>query len=238
MTDNPPANRTRYSIDALLDSGVQPFADLDEQEFAALRQGVGKRPLVVPVSITSGPDPILLDGHQRLRAARAAGRVFINADEARVVPGATRDNALEWSVQLNVQRRHLTIDQKADLARKLQAERHWSQRRIAKVFGVTQAAVSQWLAKHPDPDAVPVVIEGLDGKRYVTEPTPYREPSAPRSPWRPDGYAFKALTKARKLLESEPLAGLDAFYSAKLTAELEDTIAAAEAALNAVTGSD
>jgi predicted transcriptional regulator len=69
-------------------------------------------------------------------------------------------------VQLNVARRHLSVEQKAELARKLQRERPWSQAKIAKFFGVSRPAVSQWLAKHPDPEAddKPVVVVGLDRK--------------------------------------------------------------------------
>lgn len=224
----------RYSIAALLNSGVQPLPDLGEEEFAGLRRAVGRGPLADPLSVSS--DGILLDGHQRARAMLANGRKFVDAADVHIVEKANRDNAYEWAVQLNVTRRHMSVEEKADLARKLQRERHWSQATIARLFGVSRPAVSQWLAKYPDADdGVPMVVDGLDGKRYVTDPPPPREDREPRSPWRPDGYAFKALVKARRLLEAEPLAGLDAFYAAKLAAELEDIIAAAETALTAAT---
>jgi hypothetical protein len=144
-------------------------------------------------------------------------------------------------VQLNVVRRHLTVEQKADLARKLQRERRWSQARIAKLFDVSRPAVSQWLAKHPDPepDPAPVVVEGLDGKRYVSEPASppkaARTEKAPASPWRPDGYAYQALAKARKQLgHDRPVAGISVLQEAKLRALAEDLIGELEELLTEI----
>lgn len=137
----------RYSIDGLLGHGVQPFADLDDEMFSALTKGLAgnKAALAVPVVITS--DGVLVDGHQRLRALRAEGRKFVTADDVRILDQATTANALEWAVRLNVQRRQLSVEEKADIARRLKAEQGWGQRKIGELFGVSQAAVSQWLTK-------------------------------------------------------------------------------------------
>lgn len=225
---------TRYSLESLLNSAVQPLPDLDGEAFEEFRKGIGKGPLADPISISS--DGILLDGNQRCRALLANGRKYIDASEVHVIEAANRDNALDYAVELNVARRHLSVEEKVELARKLQRERGWSQARIARRFGVSRPAVSQWFAKHPDPeaDAGPVVVTGLDGKTYVNDPPPPPEERKPRNPWSPQGYAYKALRRARELLEREPIVGLDGFYSSKLRAELEDTIEAAEAALTAV----
>lgn len=151
----------RYSIEALLAQGVQPFNDLDEEAIVALSRGVGTaKMLAVPVVVTS--DGVLIDGHQRLRAMRIAGRTYIDGNDVRIVDDASADNALEWAVRLNVQRRQLSVDEKAAVARKLQSEQGWSQRKIADLFGVSQPAVSQWLAppKGDDADKVPGAPRG------------------------------------------------------------------------------
>jgi ParB-like chromosome segregation protein Spo0J len=237
----------RYSIDKLLANGIQMFDDLDAEELAALGDAIGKKgPLLDPVSVTA--DGILIDGHQRLRAMRAQGRAMIDGADVRVADGITAANALEVSIQLNVKRRHLSVEQKAALARRLQHERGWSQGKIAGLFGVSRPAVNQWLAKTATDspgdfgaDVEPTQLElgalaagkvrGTDGREY---PAKIQQPErAPVSPWRPDGLAFRALHKARALLERErPVVGLSPMHAAKLAAELGDLVQAAEEVLN------
>jgi ParB-like chromosome segregation protein Spo0J len=216
-----------YSIEGLLSAGEQPFPDLPEEDLRELGKGIGKGQLAVPVSITA--DGVLVDGHQRLKAMAARGRKTIAAGDVRVIDGATRETALDWAIRLNAARRHLTGAQKAELARKLQRERRWSQGRIAKAFGVARPAVSQWLANYPAPDGEqPTYVVGEDGKEYDLAERPAAG-KAPRHPWAPDGHAFKAVRKAGRALQGERvLAGLNPIQVAKLGQELEDLIAAAE----------
>jgi hypothetical protein len=243
MTATQPA---RYDIEALLNKGVQPLDDLDPDALKELGKGIGRGPLAIPVSVTE--NGTLIDGHQRLKAMLGNGRKFIDANDVRVIPGATEANALEWAVRLNVQRRHLTVEQKADLARKLQATRGWSQGRIAKAFGVSRPAVSQWLSKtapvasdddfdDDDGDGRPAYVQGVDGKSYPVEPAPAsREPKAPVHPWAPKGRGYKALQNAKHLLDHElVVTGLDQMQSTLLVSLLGDVIEAAEAMSGKVT---
>jgi hypothetical protein len=233
----------RYDIEALLNKGVQPLDDLEPDALKALGKGIGRGPLAVPVSVTS--DGILIDGHQRLKAMLGNGRKFIDANDVRVIPAATEANALEWAVRLNVQRRQLTVEQKADLARRLQATRGWSQGRIAKAFGVSRPAVSQWLSKtapiaideDDDDDYRPAYVEGVDGKSYPVEPaSPAREPRAPVHVWAPKGRGYKALQNAKNLLDHEVIVtGLDQMQSTLLVSLLGDVIEGAERKIHAVT---
>jgi transcriptional regulator with XRE-family HTH domain len=231
----------RYAIKTLLAAGEQPFADLDDDELDSLGKAIGRGPLDDPVSVSE--DGILLDGHQRLKAMLRAKRTYIDASDVRIIQGVTRENALEKAVELNVRRRHLTVEQKADLARRLQRERRWSQATIARLFGVSRPAVSQWLAKTADEDqggaTEPRLIQGGDGKFYDREAVSNRQPTRPqRPPWHPEGYAFKGLAKARQLLRSEGYGGLPALQEAKLSQLLADVIEAAEALQNAITDDD
>lgn len=183
----------RYRIEALLNSGVQPFRDLDDETLDALGRGIGRKALAVPVVITS--DGILIDGHQRLKAMRARGRTYIDASDVRVAEEADASNALEHAVRLNVQRRHLTTDEKADVARRLQRERKWSQRKIADLFGVTQPAVSQWLRDDSDrPDNV----VGVDGVTQPVAPKRAARPKLVPHPW--DLHRGEAFAMVEKLI--------------------------------------
>jgi ParB-like chromosome segregation protein Spo0J len=234
MSDKPD-HPTRYPIAELLNSGVQPLEDWTAEELAALGKAIGRGQLAIPVSISS--DGLLLDGHQRLKAMLAQGRKTIDADDVRVIPQATAENALEWSVELNVRRRHLSVAEKADLARKLQRQRRWSQRKIAKVFGVTQPAVNQWLRniEAATDEEQPTFVVGEDGKTYYAAAGPRAERPM-RQPWSPDGHAFKAIHKAVRVLQSEELAGIQAnpLQLAKLAQEISDLIEAAEELQNQI----
>jgi hypothetical protein len=88
-----------YSIEDLLNSGVQPFPDLPDEDLAQMGRSIGKGPLPVPVVI--GTDGTLIDGHQRLKSMAARGRKRIDAGDVRVIDGCTRENALDWAVKLN-----------------------------------------------------------------------------------------------------------------------------------------
>jgi ParB-like chromosome segregation protein Spo0J len=226
--------RVRYSIEALLNSGAQPFDDLDEDALSALGKGIGKRgPLADPVSVSS--DGVLLDGHQRLKAMRTAGRKFIEANDVRVIPQANRENALEWAVRLNVQRRQLSVEEKAEVARRLQRERRWSQAKIADLFGVSRPAVSQWLANTTDPEDedAPDYVVGEDGKRYPRRERPVEERPAPAQerfvhPWSAKGNAYRAVHGALKAMRNNTVVGdISPVHKAKVRAELEDLVDAA-----------
>ena len=223
MPDQPAS----YSIEDLLNSGVQPFPDLADEDLDQMGRSIGRGPLPIPVSVTA--DGILIDGHQRLKAMAGRGRKRIDAGDVRVIAGATRETALDWAIKLNAARRHLTGQQKAELARKLQRERRWSQGRIAKAFGVARPAVSQWLANYPAADGEqPTFVVGLDDKTYDVPDRPDAA-KAPRHPWDPAGPAFKAVRKATRILQANPeVVGLDALDLAKVGNEVDRLLEAAE----------
>src|SRR5436305_359939 len=77
----------------------------------------------------------------------------------------------------------------------------------------------------PDDDERSYVIGG-DGKMYESVPAVHTD-REPRNPWAPDGYAYRALSKAHRAL-SEPLAGLTPLQLAKLGEVVGNVIDAAE----------
>ena len=227
--------QVRYNIDKLLASGIQYFDDLDEDQLAALSGSIGRRgSLLDPVTVTQ--EGILLDGHQRLKGMKKAGRDTIEATDIRFVDVPSSE-ALEVSIRLNLNRRHMSLEQKAELARRLQRELSWSQGKIADQFGVSRPAVSQWLAKtepseedlddEPSGELEPRRVRGADGKEY---PATIRQPGrTPINLWSTQGANFRALHKVKLLLEPEhPVVGLNPLQAAKLAQECQDVIAGLE----------
>lgn len=189
---------TRYEIQKLLDNAVQPWDPMTDAELDALASNIGRRadPLAVPVTLSR--DGVVVDGSQRLRALQLKGRKYIDATDVRLLPYVTPQNALEWAVRLQVQRRQSDIPQKARMVRSLMAKNGWSQARCAKVFGVSPAAVSQWLGQTPTEDPLPDQVVGEDGvvqdvsakrrARLTQRTTPH--------PWSEQGNTFELVRKA------------------------------------------
>ena len=210
-----------YNIEALLNTGPQPFDKWPKDELEQLAEAIGggKRPLSDPVKV--GRDGTLLDGHQRLKAMQMAGRTRIYAGDVRVVEAADTHNAMDYAVELNVGRRHLTTEQKQKLALMLYQERGWSQVKIAAKMKVSQGRVSQWIsAERADlEDAETTMVP--DGS-HPSEPAAGRPPRVPTPAsslpaWAVKGKAYKALTSTanslKKLLGSEPIGPMDAFQA-------------------------
>jgi hypothetical protein len=177
VTDTAPAF---YIIENLLSQSVQPFRDLPPDEFESLMLSLKTQGLQNPILLTE--DGFLYDGHQRCKALLRLGRKRISAADIRVQRGVTRANMLEHAYASNVVRRHLTTADKAVAMHQCVA-RGWSQRKIARTFGVSQPAVSQLLAVEAyQPENMPDVIitEGDDGKTRV-----HRRPK--RRPVQPEG---------------------------------------------------
>lgn len=236
----------QYDIKELLSGAIQPFDAADEQWIKIVAKQV-KAGAGLPSPVTLTSDGILIDGSQRLTAMLRAGRKVVAGDDIHVIAEADRYNALDYAIMLNANRRQLTVEQKADMARQLQRDRGWSQRRIADAFGVSRPAVSQWLKKVPDPEpsSAPLKVTGKDGKRYPVTQDPSGQADAavpgrePVNPWHPSkGSAAKATAAAvrslRRSADIDP-AALSALQKASLEQSLTDLIAEAGRALSALT---
>lgn len=215
----------RYKIQTLLDEGVQPFPDVDDELLNAISAGIDrKRRMTVPVVLTR--DGILIDGHQRLRAMLLTGMTFINANDVIFEERASAEDALEWAVRLNVQRRQLTVEDKAQAARRLQRENGWSQRKIAQAFGVSQPAVSQWFAA--DSEEGPDEITGEDGKRYPARKR--RRPKMPEQPGLPDWVAVAGQLATMIPVHWEEVPAVHRAEAREVLEDLADAVAAQLAA--------
>jgi hypothetical protein len=99
-----------------------------------------------------------------LRALQLKGRANIPRESLIMEKRANRANALDWSIKLNVNRRHLSGEAKAKAMVQLMHEHGWSQGVVAEKFGMTRQGVSHLLKTYvsEDEQTSPVRI-GKDG---------------------------------------------------------------------------
>lgn len=165
-------------LDPERDAPFQVLPTLAAEEYDALRASVDRRGVRVPVELDA--DGRVLDGHHRLRAAAELGL------DPEAVPLVVRDElseeeALEYVLELNLDRRHLTPEQRRKVAAELR-EHGWSLRRIGARVGVhhetirrdLDAGVENATGEGGDGDR-PETVQGRDGKRY-----PARRPAERR----------------------------------------------------------
>jgi predicted XRE-type DNA-binding protein len=153
-----------YDIQQLLDSAPKLFGVFDDTtaaQFAASftkpkgskRPSLESSPIVVSMTTPNHP-AILIDGYERLRLLAKAGETTLAASEVVVARHVTTPEAAELeSISRNVNRRRPSAEQMGALAKKLQTERKMNQTAIARVFGVSQPAVSKALAKFEQAEA-------------------------------------------------------------------------------------
>jgi hypothetical protein len=227
---------SRYSIQALLSTAVQPWPNTSDEELEALAKDIRRRGLTDPIDLSV--DGIAFDGSQRLRALLKLGRTFIDAGDTRIWPEVNSENILEHAIRRNLLRRHLTVEMKIEAARKMRYEFKWTQSQIGKVFGVSQPRVSQWLSTKVEedetdplstPDEPRPTIRGKDGKGYPAEPAGRGRPKGiVTNHWAPkNGLAFRHIRQALHDLEHEPLGGLDIWQLTTLEGVLDDLVKAA-----------
>jgi hypothetical protein len=228
----------QYTITALLDTAVQPWPNMTDEDFDDLFNSIKDRGLTDPIDLSR--DGIVFDGSQRLRVLLKQKRKFINAKDVRIWEDVDSENIMGWAVRRNSLRRPITLEMKIEAAWRMRQERKMPQREIAKVFGVTQGRVSQWFSSFKEEAAdekkladfgEPLMITGKDGKEYPAEASGRGRPKKEAklvSMWAPAGPASRAVKKALGYLERgveghEPVAGLDGYQLDTLLNLLNDT---------------
>jgi len=152
----------------------QLLPPLSEEEYAALKEDIAKRGVLVPVEYDE--DGNILDGHHRVRACEELG---IKNWPSIVRIGMSEDEKAEHVLKLNIARRHLPREWKQKKAKELR-EQGWSYPRIGNVLGVNHTTIMRWLEKSgcafAQPETIPT-ITGADGKQYpATKPKPEPKP--------------------------------------------------------------
>lgn len=142
---------------------LQLFDQLPAHIEAALRESISRFGVLVPV--VRDQNGRTIDGHHRARLADELGMSY----RVDVVKVADDDEAREIARTLNSDRRHMTADQRQDVAASLRAAGH-SLRAISGALGVSQTQIQRDLATVTDV-TVPDRTIGLDGKsRPATRP--------------------------------------------------------------------
>ncbi len=148
----------------------QLLPDLTEEEFSALKADIAERGVMVPVELDEAGN--VLDGHHRLLACEELG---VTDYPTIIRPGLTEDEKREHVLALNLDRRHLTREQRRELVATLRAD-GWSYPRIAERLDVSVGTV------HSDAQAfssenVTDTTTGQDGKQYPAHrPAPIMAP--------------------------------------------------------------
>ncbi len=138
----------------------QLMPDLSVDEFESLKADIAARGVMVPVELDEAG--AVLDGHHRVRACAELGLT----DYPRIIrTGMSEDEKREHVLALNLERRHLSREQRAELVARLRAE-GWSLRRIGEKLGVSHEAVRGDLADAGVNKLTPAAITGTDGKQY------------------------------------------------------------------------
>ena len=144
----------------------QLLPPLTEAEYEALKASIAEHGILVPIELDD--EGSVLEGHHRLRAA-----LELDLDDYPSVtrPAMSEEEKLEHILTLNLDRRHLTKEQRAELVANLRQE-GWSLRRIGEKLQIGKDTVSRDLAGVAN--ETPEKIEGADGKsypaRHITQP--------------------------------------------------------------------
>jgi len=113
-----------------------PSLSLDEYE--ALRESIREKGVIEAVITDENGN--IIDGHHRVKACAELGIEY----PTRVIEGLSEEEKQDLSLELNMHRRHLTKEQKKELAVGLR-EQGWTQERIGKSLGVCQKTISNWV---------------------------------------------------------------------------------------------
>jgi hypothetical protein len=221
---------TRYHIETLLREGIQIFDNLDPVAFDSLAEAMAEQKdmatVITVAKVKETPRLVLVNGHQRLRAMLRNGRTYITAEDVKVVRLENEAEALDKAIELNTLQRHLSMEDKGRAARRLQSDYGWSQRKIAKKFGVSQPAVSQWFATIDDDG--PDEITGEDGKRYPARKR--RQPKVPDQPGIPDWVAVAGQLSTMIPVHWEEVPAVHRAEAREVLEDLADAVAAQLAA--------
>ena len=170
----------------------QLLPDLSPDEYAALRDDIALRGVMVPVEIDD--DLNILDGHHRVMICEELGIDY---------PVITRkdmseDEKIEHVLSLNLNRRHLNDGQMKELISELRIK-GYSIRKIADMTAIPQTTVYRKLQGVPN--GTPDHVEGADGKTY---PAQQRKPEPVPVLFGDD---TKGIKKAAREINREQIAG-------------------------------
>lgn len=167
----------------------QLMPTLAPDEYAALKADIEKRGVQVPVEYDESG--AILDGHHRVMACRELG---IREWPRVVRVGMTEEQKTEHVLALNLDRRHLSREQRAELVARLRGQ-GWSMPRIANRLKIARNTVAADLQDAQIEQ--PATVTGADGKTYpATRPEPQAKPVSLFNP------SAREVEKAQVMIEA------------------------------------
>jgi 16S rRNA G966 N2-methylase RsmD len=141
----------------------QLLPSLSEDEYASLKADIQKRGVQVPVEYDELGN--ILDGHHRVQICQELG---IKDWPSIVRVGMSEADKIDHVLALNLDRRHLSREQRKELVVKLR-EMGWSLRRIGDKLNVSDVTVLRDLSGATI--VAPGTVAGSDGKSYPSQRT-------------------------------------------------------------------
>jgi len=139
----------------------QLLPPLTKEEYEALKADIAKRGVLVPVEYDEEGN--ILDGHHRVQICNELG---IKEWPSIVRIGLSEEEKVEHVLALNLDRRHLTREQRRELVARLR-EQGWSLRRIAEQLGVSDFTVREDINNSGAINHAPSTVIGVGGKTYT-----------------------------------------------------------------------
>jgi len=182
-------------------SQYQFMPDLSAEDYAALKQDIAERGIIVPIEMDEAGH--ILDGHHRLRAwkeLQAEGLELPPYDRV-VRAGFTEQQKRNHIRALNILRRHLTREQLEEQWAAMRQD-GMSYRQIAEASGVAPNTVRN--ATVQNCTVQPAAVVGKDGKRRKPRKKKSKPPKAPQvSIYAKDDIGEeKAKAKAQKIVDN------------------------------------
>jgi ParB-like chromosome segregation protein Spo0J len=137
---------------------------LPPDEFRILRDSIAEIGVQVPLLLTA--DHVLVDGHERWRAVQELG---ITKFPMRVLGCLTEAERVRLAIKLNIERRHLSVAQRRELAARLLIEDPCqTDRKVAAAVGCDHKTVGKLRSLLAATGEIPSSEEtvGRNGKRY------------------------------------------------------------------------
>jgi ParB-like chromosome segregation protein Spo0J len=126
---------------------------LTEDEYAALKADIAAHGILVPIVVDD--DGRVLDGVHRAKIAEELG-IDVPVSQ---VGQVSEERKMQLAAGLNLRRRHLDVERRRDLVRKLADEQGLSVRRIASITGWSKSTIDRDLRPPSSPTKVETPAE-------------------------------------------------------------------------------
>lgn len=126
----------------------QIMPDLTPEEYEALKADIQVNGVQIPIEVDEEGN--ILDGYHREKICRELG---INCPK-NVRAGLSEEEKIEFAIRINLNRRHLTVEQRREMAKKLK-EGGWSYRKIGEALGVDKETVRKDVRRVENSTPVP-----------------------------------------------------------------------------------